>query len=354
MGQIIALLGTGPTSLYAALLLAVKGHQVTVYDPKNAWERPCGGALSGPVLSEMPLFEDFKRFVPIEGLKLLSPKNREIRLPFETSLPVALRDDITEFLRRKCETSGVLFSPHKIEGFAASGSGWVLNLRGEQARADFIVAGDGGGGLARKTLGLTGLSEEMTLEIGYDIAAPFEGHVGVIKFLPEMSGCFSALPNGSGTAVRLWATGRQLHARPLIEKLDGIVQRLLDVPLHTDLGRNVAQIAVMKKIEKKNLLGERWVAIGDAAGFIHPLSRDGLFFGLKSAATLALSLSNGSFDDRAYWRRLKEQVLKPLRKRASREKWWRNRFVVDWILRRTKVSEKSRRFLAELVGAKPI
>jgi flavin-dependent dehydrogenase len=354
MGQTIAILGTGPTSLYAALLLAAKGHSVTVYDPKNAWEKPCGGALSGSVLKEMPLFEDFGRFVSIDGLKLLSPRNREIQVPFESPMPVALRDDITEFLRRKCDGSGVTFSPHKVEGFAASANGWTLQLKGAEAKADFLVAADGGGGLARKSLGLSGLSEEMTLEIGYDIAAPFEGHVGVIKFLPEMSGCFSALPNGSGTAVRLWSTGRQLHARPLIEKLDGIVQRLLDVPLHTDLGRSVAQIPIVTKIARRYLIGPKWVAIGDAGGFIHPLSKDGLFFGLKSAAMLALSLSNGSFDEKAYWRRLRDEVLKPLRKRMSRQKWWGNHFVVDWILRRTKVSEKSRRFLSELVGAKPV
>jgi flavin-dependent dehydrogenase len=353
MGQQIAILGTGPTSLYAALLLAVKGHAVTVYDPKNAWEKPCGGVLSGPVLSEMPLFEEFRRFVSLKGLRLLSPRNREIQVPFETPLPVALRDDITQYLKYKCEGAGVRFSPQKVEGFAATADGWTLQMKGSEDKAAFLVVGDGGAGLARKCLSLSGLSEEMTLEIGYDIAAPFE-HVGVIKFLPEMSGCFSALPNGSGTAVRLWATGRQLHARPLIEKLDGIVQRLLDVPLHNDLGRSVAQIPIVPKIERKHLIGPKWVAIGDAGGFIHPLSKDGLFFGLKSAAMLALSLSNGSFDENAYWRRLKDQVLKPLGKRVSRQKWWKNHFVVDWILRRTKVSEKSRRFLSELVGAKPV
>jgi geranylgeranyl diphosphate/geranylgeranyl-bacteriochlorophyllide a reductase len=353
MGQRIAILGTGPTSLYAALLLAVKGHQVTVYDPKTAWEKPCGGALSGPVLSEMPLFEDFSRFVPIEGLRLLSPKNREIRIPFETPLPVALRDDLTDFLRARCEASGVVFSPLKLEGFAVSASGWNLSLRGGQDRADFLVIGDGAGGIARKTLGLNGASPEMTLEVGYDIPAPFEKGIGVIKFLPEMNGCFSALPNGTGTAVRLWSTGRQLHARALIDKLDGIVQRLLDVPLHGDMGRSVAHIPAMGKIERRNLMGEKWVAIGDAGGFIHPLSKDGLYFGLKSAATLAISM-NGSLDGRSYWMRLKAQVLKPLRKRTSRQRWWRNQHVVDWILRRTQVSEKSRRFLSELVGAKPI
>jgi len=355
MPQRIAILGTGPSALYAALLLSVKGHSVTVYDPKTAWEKPCGGAIAGPVLAEMPLFEGYSKLVALEGLKLLSPKNREIRVPFDVPLPIALRDDVTEFLEGRARQSGVAIHPLKLEGFAASGDGWTLKLKGGEEQADFLVAADGAAGFARKHLGLNGHSTEMTMEVGFDLGATFEtGHIGVIKFLPEMRGCFWAMPNGKGSTIRLWSTGRQLQARNLLERLDNIVQRLLDAPLPTDLPRTVAQIPVIKDLSKPNLMGPRWVAIGDAGGFIHPLSKDGLYFGLKSAAVLALSLSNGSFDDRAFWKRLKDQVLKPLKKRASRQRWWGNHFVVDWILRRTKVSEKSRRFLSELVGAKPI
>jgi flavin-dependent dehydrogenase len=355
MPQRIAILGTGPSALYSALLLSVRGHTVTVYDPKTAWEKPCGGAVSGPVLSEMPLFEDYSGLIPIEGLKLLSPKNREIRVPFDEPLKIALRDDVEGFLGRKAVQAGVVLHPMKLEGFAASQDGWTLQLKGGEERADFLVAADGAAGFARKHLGLNGHSPELTMEVGFDLGATFEtGPVGVIKFLPEMRGCFWAMPNGRGSTVRLWSTGRQLQARNLLERLDTIVQRLLDAPLPADLPRTVAQIPVVKDVSRSRLMGPRWVAIGDAGGFIHPLSKDGLYFGLKSAAVLALSLSNGFFDDRAFWKRLKEQVVKPLRKRAARQRWWNNHFVVDWILRRTQVSEKSRRFLSELVGAKPI
>ncbi|HSA60250.1 MAG TPA: NAD(P)/FAD-dependent oxidoreductase, partial [bacterium] len=294
MGQRIAILGTGPSALYAALLLSVKGYSVTVYDPKIAWEKPCGGAVAGPVLEEMPLFEDFSRFVEIEGLKLLSPKNREIRVPFQTPLPIAFRDDVAEFLERRARGAGVTIHPQKVEGFAATGEGWTIKLKNGEEKADFLVAADGAAGFARKHLGLNGHSPEMTMEVGFDLGATFEnGNVGVIKFLPEMRGCFWAMPNGKGSTIRLWSTGRRLQARNLLERLDNIVQRLLDAPLPADLPRTVAQIPVSRDMSKTHLMGPRWVAIGEAAGFIHPLSKDGLYFGLKSAAVLALSLSNG-------------------------------------------------------------
>lgn len=350
-----AILGTGPSAIYAALLLSMKGGHVTVYDPKTSWERPCGGAVAGPVLEEMPYFEDYGSFVDVGGLKLLSPKNRVIRIDFEKPLPIALRDDVTAFLTRKAEKAGIVFSPDKLLSFHREGTGWALKLKGHEDKANLLIAADGACSLSRKTLGINGLAPDTTMEVGFDLSVPFEdSHIGLIKFLPEMRGCFWALPNGNGTTVRLWSTGKQLHARPLLEKLDAIVQRLLDAPLPTDLDRNVAQIPMLKNITRQNVLGSGWATIGDAGGLVHPLSKDGLYFGLKSAAALALSYGDGGLDKKAYWRRLNDQVMKPLRKRASRQKWWNNHFVVDWILRRTKVSEKSRRFLSELVGAKPI
>lgn len=355
MNKRIALLGTGPSALYAAVLLGIKGGVVTVYDPKNAWEKPCGGSVDASVLSELPLFEDYEKFVDLNGLKLLTPKNRIIRIDFDKPLSIALRDDLTTFLISKARKLGVEFASEKLEGFYPDGPGWNLKLKGGTSKADFLIAADGACSLTRRILGLNGLAPETTLEVGYDLPVHLEdGHVGLFKFLPEMRGCFSAMPNGRGTTVRLWSTGRQLHARPLLEKVDAIVQHLLDAPLPEELDRNVAQIPLLKHMTRKNVLGSNWATIGDAGGLVHPLSKDGLYFGLKSAAALALSFEDRCIDAKSYWKRLNGQVLKPLRKRASRQKWWNNHFVVDWILRRTEVSEKSRRFLSELVGAKPM
>src|SRR2546426_8506635 len=53
----IAVVGAGPSGTWASILLARRGHSVTLIDPQVPWEKPCGGGVTAKALSGFGIFE---------------------------------------------------------------------------------------------------------------------------------------------------------------------------------------------------------------------------------------------------------------------------------------------------------
>ena len=54
----IAVIGGGPAGAFSASLLAGAGHEVTLFDERLAWEKPCGGGLTSKALDRYPFLRD--------------------------------------------------------------------------------------------------------------------------------------------------------------------------------------------------------------------------------------------------------------------------------------------------------
>ena len=52
----IAVVGGGPGGSWAAILLARRGHSVTLLDPQAPWEKPCGGGVTIRALDQFDIF----------------------------------------------------------------------------------------------------------------------------------------------------------------------------------------------------------------------------------------------------------------------------------------------------------
>lgn len=319
----IAILGTGPSSLYLGLLLSHRGWNVKVFDPRTPWERPRGAGLSTDALSELPHFEGFTEWKEIDAIRVVSPRNKEEVIHCSQPLRVGGREEITDFLQERVLEKGIEISASKFDGFEKREGRWVVRTKDGEENFDLLVGGDGASSIARKGFGLPVTAEEMTIEVSYEAPHILDsGRTGLIRFLKELPGFFWAMPHRRGTVVRLWATSRRLHARTLLEKLDHMAQHLLEVPPSAAKARTVAHLPVFRKIDPKTLFGKDWALIGDAAGLVNPLSQDGLYFGLKSAAVLALSLRGSELDAPNYLAHLRDEILKPLSKKWKRHRLW--------------------------------
>ena len=57
----VAIVGGGPGGCWSAILLARRGHAVTLIDPQAPWEKPCGGGITTKALQQ---FKMAKRLAP--------------------------------------------------------------------------------------------------------------------------------------------------------------------------------------------------------------------------------------------------------------------------------------------------
>ncbi len=348
----IAVVGTGPSGLYAALLLARKGYTVRLFDPKTPWEHPRGGGISEEGLRRFSLLDGLSGSVSLSGLKFLSPKGREHFILFETPVRIVFRRQVEEFLRRLLDKEGIGIHHEKIDRITQVSHHWRIGVDGDVWEADFLIGADGATSLIRKTLAFKepALSDEATFEASYEVPQDLGG-VGVVKFLEEGSGVFFALPSEGGTLVRLWVSSRLRDTRVLFNKQDLIARSVLPVPPPEDIKRYMAQIPRFQKFIPSEMAGDRWAVIGEAGGLVDPVSQDGLGLSLQSAVLLAASFDASGEVRRHYLLRLEEEVIGPLRK-ASRLGWrLRRKFLVEWMVGRAGRSEKHQRTLLGLLAA---
>ncbi|PYT05544.1 MAG: hypothetical protein DMF60_11680 [Acidobacteria bacterium] len=48
----VAIIGAGPAGAHLASRLAAEGRDVVLFDPKGAWEKPCGGGVPTRAIRE--------------------------------------------------------------------------------------------------------------------------------------------------------------------------------------------------------------------------------------------------------------------------------------------------------------
>ncbi len=348
----IAILGTGPSSLYLGLLLSHLGWRVKVFDPRTPWERPRGGGLAPEALSDLPYMDSFTGWREIDAIRVIAPHGQEALVPCQRPLRLASREEVTDFLQEKVLERGIEISAAKFEGFEKKDGRWVVRTKDAEEAFDLIVGGDGASSTVRRGFGLPVTTGEMTIEVSYEVPNILgPSRTGTIRFLRELPGFFWAMPHEKGTVVRLWATSRLLHARNLLERLDQISHQMLEIQPSAETARSVAHLPVFRKIDCKAHFGRDWTLIGDAAGFVNPLSQDGLYFGLKSATVLARSLRDSEIDAVGYLARLRDEVLQPLTLKRRRHRVWQRHFLgFYWFDRFVGRLEQNPSFQAEILG----
>ncbi len=103
----VAILGGGPAGAFAAEQLASAGLEVSLFDEKLAWEKPCGGGLTYKAYSQYPFLihnSTAKRFVTETVLS--APQAGEASLKLDDPLLIYSRFDLNRMLLERAGHAG--------------------------------------------------------------------------------------------------------------------------------------------------------------------------------------------------------------------------------------------------------
>jgi flavin-dependent dehydrogenase len=287
----IAIVGGGPAGSLCGERLASLGFQVTLYDERLAWEKPCGGGLTHKAIEAYPfLFEGPYPKKVVHTAELISSSGQRAR--FELGRPIVIysRAVLNGLLLERAIAAGCTAIRSRVTRVRTDNERVRLSAAGEEKSADFVVLAAGArNALLPETTPLEPEDLEMTL--GYFV--PGQEDILKVKFLQHFEGYLWSFPRSDHLSVGICGKMRQNSSQRLRAHLDEFV-REEKIPL--DSARFYSHVLPSPQaatLRRRRIAGKNWALVGDAAACVDPVTGEGLYYALRSGDLLAQALAEG-------------------------------------------------------------
>lgn len=337
----IAVVGAGPAGAWASILLARRGHSVTLIDPQAPWEKPCGGGVTAKALSGFGIFESDLPRKPIERITIYFGDKTSVNVVPQQPVAVLSRRELGKYLMDEAEKSGVSILKSRITQIESNGRRWRLSARDTTVQSDFLIGADGTTSLVRRSVAAALPPEDLCVTLGYFIPADGPPHMK-IYFVPSFEGYIWSFPRPGHISYGLITRtepGWTSRAKMLLSNF-----------IVADLGSDYLEQAEFysapvpclgpRSWKKNQIAGERWALVGDAAGLADAITGEGIYYAFKSAEILADNIERPDQYASKVW----EEIGREL-ERASRmyRRFYRGRFLGgDFRKRTVQLSQRSR------------
>jgi len=308
----VAVLGGGPAGAFAAEQLASAGVETVVFDEKLAWEKPCGGGLTYKAYRQYPfLIQNDTPKKLITETVLAAPGAGAVSLRLTEPLLIYSRFDLNRMLLERAERAGARIEKARVLGMERHGDRWYLRTNNGTLDTDFCIVATGARNPLRD-VGTQLTADDAMAALGYYV--PGQQEQVDIQFLPRLEGYIWVFPRCGHLSVGICGKG---------EPASSLRKRLEDYMREKGLSAKGASFYshLLPSLEtaawKKNrVAGEGWLAVGDAAGLVDPITGEGLYYAMRSAdlAAKALLSEIGTLTDKlqAYRRMLRRDFAADL------------------------------------------
>src|SRR6185503_1393421 len=277
---------------FAAEQLASAGMRVQLFDEKLAWEKPCGGGLTYKAYHQYPfLIENNVPKKLIDETVLAAPGAGEVTLKLNEPLLIYSRYDLNRLLLERAERAGAQLEKTRVLGIERQSSGWKLKTKSGSLDADFCVVATG----ARNTLRDVGtqLTTSDTMSaLGYYV--PVEKDHIDIEFRPKLQGYIWVFPRCGHLSVGICGKGETAQALRL--RLERYMAEKGISAKGASFYSHLLPSLETKAWKKNRVAGDGWMAVGDAAGLVDPITGEGLYYAMRSADLASKALLSDQVD----------------------------------------------------------
>jgi flavin-dependent dehydrogenase len=282
----VAVLGGGPSGAFAAERLASAGVRTVLIDEKLAWEKPCGGGLTYKAYREYPFLmqNDTPKKIVSETI-LAAPHAGSVSLNLRDPLVIYSRYDLNNLLLSRAGDAGAQIEKTRITEMARSGSGWKLRTKTGSIDADFCVLATG----ARNPLRCAGTRlrpRDAMSALGYFVPGTRERID--IQFLENLEGYIWVFPRSGHLSVGI--CGKGAPASDLRKRLELYMEQHSIRREGSTFYSHLLPSLETPAWKQNRVAGDGWMAVGDAAGLVDPITGEGLYYALRSADLAARTL----------------------------------------------------------------
>jgi len=353
----IAIVGAGPAGSRCAWRLASAGARVALVDGSHPREKPCGGGITGRALDIIRPAIDITSFdaVAIEDAWFEHNSNR-VGISMNgssesTGLVVAARRDFDGALLAAATSAGARFLGERVTNVVADASGWLVSTRDRTIRAGWLVGADGSNSFVRRRVSAPFDRADLSIAVGFFVRG-VTSHAVSLAFEDRPAGYLWSFPRRDHLAVGICAQADESTPAALAPLASRWIAR--NVSGAEAIERYGWAIPSLREatLERERAAGPRWLLLGDAAGLVDPITREGIFFALQSADAAADAvLAAGDAAD-TYQRHLRDSIYPELI-RAARLKatFFRPNFTA-LLLRALAESAPIREIMIDLIAGR--
>jgi len=322
--------GAGPAGAVAARDLARQGARVALVDGSHPREKPCGGGVTGRALElvgvrpkEGPAGGQIIDAVTFEA----GGRSARVPLPDGDYLKVFPRRAFDEALLQQAVAAGATHIPHRVGTITRAADRWQLTAGPTSLSAPWLLGADGPAGVVRKQVFRPFERRQLSIAAGSYVDSVETSEI-VIGFVDRPSGYLWSFPRAGHLAVGTCAQASETTTA----EMHAVTDRWLD-QYPRAAGRTRERYAwpipslESGDVDAEEPAGDGWMLLGDAAGLVDPITREGIFFALRSGMLAAGALGE-SAPQRVYADAVRDELHDELR-RAARLKagFYRPRFT---------------------------
>ena len=270
----------------AAEHLADAGMETLLFDEKPAWEKPCGGGVTFKSYSQYPFLQHGTAVKKVVRETIIeAPGVKPVKLQLEQPLLIYSRVDLNGLLLERAVRSGAQIEQTRVISAERNGAGWEIQTKTGRVKADHCIIATG----ARNSLRDFGthLTPRDTMgTAGYFV--PGEHDRIDLAFLPELEGYIWVFPRCGHMSVGICGKGEPNAA--LRERL----HRYMDEKGISREGAafysHLLPCLEPEAWRRNHVAGEGWMATGDAAGLVDPVTGEGIYYAIRSGDLAAQAL----------------------------------------------------------------
>jgi flavin-dependent dehydrogenase len=285
----IAIVGGGPAGALAAATLAGAGRAVVVFDEKLAWEKPCGGAITHKALVEWP----FLREAQVErnwvsDCALIGPSGRRVTFHLDKPIAIFSRRVLNGLLLEKARAAGAEIVRDHVLGMERVAGRWHVQASAGCREAAYVVIAAGARNRFRRQFSTPFASEDLMVTAGYYI--PGRSQLMQVQFLAGLHGYVWIFPRADHFSAGICG---KLNGQSTAELRRLLEKFLDDCGLEFERAKFFAHVLPSLRaatLREAVVSGEGWAMIGDAAGFVDPITGEGLYYAMRSAEMVSQAL----------------------------------------------------------------